>query len=69
MIKKKNISLSEKNIYYTVLIIAACVLLLLAPHSAVNVDEQLHYPHAKRVVNWYFTGERISLACILQLLI
>jgi len=54
MINRVNIS--EKNLYYTILIIAACVLFLLAPHSAVNVDEQLHYPHAKNVVNWYFTG-------------
>jgi hypothetical protein len=56
MINRVNISLSEKNIYYTVLIVAACILILLTPHSAVNVDEQLHYPHAKNVVNWYITG-------------
>jgi hypothetical protein len=56
MIKGLKISPSERNLYYSVLIIAACILFLLAPHSAVNVDEQLHYPHAKNVVNWYFTG-------------
>jgi tetratricopeptide (TPR) repeat protein len=56
MIKELKISPSEKNIYYTILIITASVLFLLTPHSAVNVDEQLHYPHAKSVVNWYFTG-------------
>lgn len=38
------------------LFIAALILLFLAPKAAVNVDEMLHYPHAKRVVNWYFTG-------------
>jgi tetratricopeptide (TPR) repeat protein len=56
MTKVLKISPSERNIYNSVLIVAACVLFLLAPHSAVNVDEQLHYPHAKNVVNWYFTG-------------
>ena len=38
------------------LILAAILLAVLAPKAAVNVDEQLHYPHAKKVVNWYFTG-------------
>lgn len=38
------------------LILSAIVLLVLAPKAAVNVDEMLHYPHAKKVVNWYFTG-------------
>ncbi len=56
MTKRLKILLSEKNLYYTILAVAACTLLLLAPHSAVNVDEQLHYPHARKVVNWYFTG-------------
>jgi tetratricopeptide (TPR) repeat protein len=56
MIKKLNISLSERNLYYSLLFISACFLLILAPYSAVNVDEQLHYPHAKNVVNWYFTS-------------
>jgi hypothetical protein len=32
------------------------LLAFLAPKAAVNVDEHLHYPHAKKVVNWYFTG-------------
>lgn len=35
---------------------AAVTAVILAPKAAVNVDEQLHYPHAKSVVNWYFTG-------------
>src|SRR5690554_5082247 len=46
----------SKQIFAGVLIIAAITLALLAPHAAVNVDEQLHYPHAKNVVNWYLTG-------------
>jgi hypothetical protein len=56
MINRLNISVSEKNFYYSILVFAACTLFVLAPHSAVNVDEQLHYPHAQNVVNWYFTG-------------
>ena len=46
----------EKKLFYAVLGAAAILLVALAPKSAVNVDEQLHYPHAKHVVNWYFTG-------------
>ena len=46
---------AKKSFYYSLFIIAVA-LALLAPKSAVNVDEQLHYPHAKQVVNWYFTG-------------
>ena len=38
------------------LLLAAIILLFLAPRAAVNVDEQLHYPHAQKVINWYFTG-------------
>lgn len=38
------------------LFLAAALLAFLAPKAAVNVDEMLHYPHAKKVVNWYFTG-------------
>jgi tetratricopeptide (TPR) repeat protein len=38
------------------LFLAAILLVILAPKSAVNVDEQLHYPHAQKVVNWYFTA-------------
>lgn len=47
---------SGKHIFYYTLFVFALVLILLAPRSAVNVDEQLHYPHAKKVVNWYFSG-------------
>ncbi len=43
------------NIFIASLVFGAIILLFLAPKAAVNVDEQLHYPHAKRVVNWYFT--------------
>lgn len=48
--------LTEKNAFVASLVFAAILLAFLAPKAAVNVDEQLHYPHAKRVVNWYFTG-------------
>ncbi len=48
--------LSAKNGFVASLVFAAIILLFLAPKAAVNVDEQLHYPHAKKVVNWYFTG-------------
>lgn len=45
-----------KNTFVISLVLIAMVLVWLAPKAAVNVDEQLHYPHAKKVVNWYFTG-------------
>lgn len=45
-----------RNAFVASLLFAALLLALLAPHAAVNVDEQLHYPHAKKVINWYFTG-------------
>ncbi len=48
--------LTAQNGFYAILLFTAAALLALAPHAAVNVDEQLHYPHAKKVVNWYFTG-------------
>ncbi len=48
--------LTAKNAFFASLIIAAILLAFLAPKAAVNVDEQLHYPHAKQVVNWYFTA-------------
>jgi hypothetical protein len=48
--------LTAKNAFIASLVFAAIILIILAPKSAVNVDELLHYPHAKRVVNWYFTG-------------
>ena len=48
--------LTGRNAFFSVLIMTAIILAFLAPKSAVNVDEQLHYPHAKKVVNWYFTG-------------
>lgn len=47
---------TAKNAFITSLGMAAVILALLAPKAAVNVDEQLHYPHAKKVVNWYFTA-------------
>lgn len=46
----------SKKFFSGVLLLAGIVLAVLAPYSAVNVDEQLHYPHAKDVVNWYYTG-------------
>ncbi len=45
-------------LFITVLVLSGLALMMLAPHAAVNVDEQLHYPHAKRVVNWYYTAGR-----------
>lgn len=48
--------LTARNAFVASLFIAAVLLAFLAPKAAVNVDEQLHYPHAKKVVNWYFTG-------------
>ena len=48
--------LTSRNVFFLSLFVTAVVLAFLAPKAAVNVDEQLHYPHAKRVVNWYFTG-------------
>lgn len=48
--------LSARNAFFATLVLAATILAFLAPKAAVNVDEQLHYPHAKNVVNWYFTG-------------
>ena len=48
--------LTAKNVFIASLIFSAIILAFLAPKAAVNVDEQLHYPHAKTVVNWYFTG-------------
>ncbi|WP_372949940.1 hypothetical protein [Mariniphaga sp.] len=47
--------LTAKNAFVILMILLAIVLAFLAPRAAVNVDEQLHYPHAKKVVNWYFT--------------
>lgn len=48
--------LTARNTFIASLSVAALILLFLAPKAAVNVDELLHYPHAKKVVNWYFTG-------------
>ncbi len=47
---------TAKNAFIAGLIFAAILLAFLAPKAAVNVDEQLHYPHAKKVINWYFSG-------------
>ena len=47
---------TERNAFIASLFLGAVVLLFLAPKAAVNVDELLHYPHAKKVVNWYLTG-------------
>ncbi len=48
--------LTARNAFVAAMILAAIVMVFLAPKAAVNVDEQLHYPQAKKVVNWYFTG-------------
>jgi len=47
---------TAKNAFYASLLLGAVVMFFLVPKVAVNVDELLHYPHAKKVVNWYFTG-------------
>ncbi len=51
--------LTARKAFIATLFIAAMILVFLAPKAAVNVDEQLHYPHAKKVVNWYFTGGKM----------
>ena len=55
--------LTARNVFAASLILAAIILTFLAPKAAVNVDEQLHYPHAKKVVNWYFTGGE-DISCL-----
>ncbi|MFV0592034.1 MAG: tetratricopeptide repeat protein [Draconibacterium sp.] len=47
---------TARNVFIAGLIVAGAILALLAPKAAVNVDEMLHYPHAKKVVKWYYTG-------------
>ena len=54
---------TARNTFAVTLFLAAILLLFLAPKAAVNVDEQLHYPHAKNVVNWYFTGGE-DISCL-----
>lgn len=54
---------NSKNAFYITLVLVAVTLVFLAPKAAVNVDEQLHYPHAKKVVNWYFTMGK-DLSCL-----
>jgi len=46
---------SAQKGFVLILAFAAILLAFLAPKAAVNVDEQLHHPHARKVVNWYFT--------------
>ena len=55
--------LSAKNAFAVTLFTVAVIMAFLAPRAAVNVDEQLHYPHAKKVVNWYFTGGQ-DVSCL-----
>ncbi|MCY1721733.1 hypothetical protein OU798_15370 [Prolixibacteraceae bacterium Z1-6] len=55
--------LTARNVFVASLILAAILLAFLAPKAAVNVDEMLHYPHAKKVVNWYFSGGK-DASCI-----
>ena len=47
---------TARNVFIASLILAGMILAFLAPKAAVNVDEMLHYPQAKKVVNWYATG-------------
>ena len=52
---------TAQNAFFASLLLGVVVMLFLTPKAAVNVDELLHYPHAKKVVNWYFTsGENAS---------
>lgn len=53
---KLNDIFTGRNTFAASLLLTAIILLFLAPRAAVNVDEQLHYPHAQKVINWYFTG-------------
>jgi hypothetical protein len=55
--------LTARNVFVASLFVAAIIMAFLAPKAAVNVDEMLHYPHAKKVVNWYFTGGE-DIACL-----
>ena len=60
MSKASNI-FTARNVFAASLVLAGLLLAFLAPKAAVNVDEMLHYPHAKQVVNWYFTrGKDVS---------
>jgi len=54
---------TARNAFIASLLLGAAILLFLAPKAAVNVDELLHYPHAKKVVNWYFTGGK-DVSCL-----
>ncbi len=54
---------TAKNGFWLLLLLVAAGLAFLAPRAAVNVDEQLHYPHAQKVVNWYLTGGKDD-ACL-----
>ncbi len=54
---------TARNAFFASLILAAIILLFLAPKAAVNVDELLHYPHAKNVVNWYYSGGE-DISCL-----
>jgi len=54
---------TARNVFAAGLILAGLLLGFLAPKAAVNVDEMLHYPHAKEVVNWYFTGGK-DVSCL-----
>ncbi len=47
---------TARSAFFFTLLLVAVALAFLAPKAVVNVDEQLHYQHAKKVVNWYFTG-------------
>ncbi len=54
---------TARNTFVVALLLAAVTLAFLAPKAAVNVDEQLHYPHAKKVINWCFTGGE-DISCL-----
>ncbi len=53
--KISEIQISKKHFHWVALGIFV-VMVLLVSGAAVNIDEILHYNHAKKVVNWYATS-------------
>ena len=51
-------NITARQIFLLVWFAAGIGLVVIAPRAAVNVDEQLHYPHAKKVIQWYLTAGR-----------
>lgn len=51
-------NITARQIFLLFWFAAGIGLVVIAPRAAVNVDEQLHYPHAKKVIQWYLTAGR-----------